>query len=102
MNIATILLQFSFEAFAGLISAVSTLILLGLFIAVAGFVYKSVRGDGIQWPNDTTDGNASAGQDSGGYSWGDDEMTTNKNNSDKSTTEGVSRSDSDDDEWEYY
>jgi hypothetical protein len=96
------LLQFPFEAFAGVISAVSTLILLGLFIAAAGFVYKTVRGDGIRWPSDTTDGDAPAGQDTGRYSWEDNEITTDENKDQKETTEGVSRSDSDDDEWKYY
>lgn len=102
MNINLTPLQFPFEAFADVISAVSTIILLGLFIAVAGFVYKSVRGDGIQWPSDTTDGSVPTSQDTEAYSREDTEITAEESMENGETTEGVSRSDDDDDEWKYY
>jgi hypothetical protein len=40
------------ENAAQLVSVASALVLLGLLAAFGAFVYKSVRGDGIRWPDD--------------------------------------------------
>lgn len=55
-----------------LIGFAGTLILVLILVALAGFAYKSLTGDGIKWPDDIED---------------DDD--------------GVSRGDADD-EWDYY
>ncbi|WP_049986012.1 hypothetical protein [Halobellus rufus] len=46
------ILQFPFESLPDLVSIAGTLVLLLLLVAFAGVLYRSVRGDGIQWPDD--------------------------------------------------
>ncbi|WP_144905381.1 hypothetical protein [Halobellus captivus] len=46
-------LQFPFESLPDLVSIAGTLVLLLLVAAFAGFLYRSVRGDGIEWPDET-------------------------------------------------
>lgn len=38
-----------------LVSVASALVLLGLLAAFGAFVYRSVRGEGIRWPDDADD-----------------------------------------------
>ncbi|WP_336023706.1 hypothetical protein [Halobellus salinisoli] len=68
-------LQLPFESLADLVSLAGTLVLLLLLVAFVGFLYRSVRGEGIQWPDDI-----------------------------ESDDDEVSRRppDEDDDEWKYY
>jgi hypothetical protein len=40
----------------GLLSVASTVVLLLLFVAFGGFVYRSLRGDGIRWPEEEHEG----------------------------------------------
>lgn len=61
---------------ADLVTIGGTLVLLLMLVAFGGFVYKSLQGDGIEWPDDV-----------------DDEET--------SSDEGVQRSQADD-EWKYH
>lgn len=79
MMLSPVLLQVG----SGLVESISqiaviagTVVLLLLFVAFGSFAYKSIRGDGIRWPEDVDDPNS-----------GDD-------------TE-VQRADGDD-EWKYY
>lgn len=72
---AQLLVQSSFLESVGQLAAVAGAVILGLMLAgLGGFAYKSLRGDGIRWPDD-------------------DEQREGK--------DGVQRSD-DDDEWKYY
>jgi hypothetical protein len=40
------------ESAAQLVSVAAAVILLGLLVAFGAFAYKSVRGEGIRWPDD--------------------------------------------------
>lgn len=60
MTISPILFQFG----SGLVESVGqiavlagTLVLFLLFIAFGGAAYKSIRGDGIRWPDDVEESN---------------------------------------------
>ena len=64
------------ESIGQLAAVAGALVLLLLCVAFVGFVYKSVRGDGIEWPADV-------------------------DRTDPGDGEGVERGDSDD-EWKYY
>lgn len=61
------------ESFAQVVPLAGTLVLLLMLVALGAFAYRSLRGDGIQWPDDIDE---------------DDE-------------EGARRG-GPDDEWEYY
>ena len=57
-----------FDAASGLVSVAATVVLLLLLTALAGFVYRSLRGDGIRWPDerppeDDGDGGVRRGND---------------------------------------
>ncbi|PSP92447.1 hypothetical protein BRC78_02955 [Halobacteriales archaeon QH_8_68_33] len=62
------------ESAGQLVGVAASVILALMLVALAGFAYKSLRGDGIEWPDDKEEG---------------------------SPEDGVSRG-SDDDEWEFY
>lgn len=40
------------EAAAKLVPVVGTVVLIAMLVALGGFAYKSLRGDGIRWPDD--------------------------------------------------
>jgi len=65
-----------FESASQLVVAAGSIVLLLMFAALAGFAYKSLRGDGIRWPEDVED--------------------------DPEDEPGVRRTGDDDDEWDYY
>jgi hypothetical protein len=61
------------EVVGGALGLAASLVLLMMVVALGAFAYKSLRGDGIEWPEDREDAD-------------DDEVRTG----------------SDDDEWDYY
>lgn len=91
------------ESLSQAVVAVATLLFALMIVAFASYAYKSLRGDGIEWPDDQ-DG-PSAG---GGRRWdpdpgdGDDDSGTDTDaGSGADSSEGVRRGD-DDDEWDFY
>lgn len=62
------------DAVGGLVSIAGSVILLLMLIGLGGFAYKSLRGDGIRWPDE---------------------------NAEEQSDDEVQRGD-DDDEWKYY
>ena len=73
-------LQLPFESLGDLVTIAGTLLLLVMLVALGGFLYQSLSGEGIRWPDEIDEEN-------------DEE------------TEGVTRrppSDDDEDEWKYY
>jgi len=64
-----------FESTSQFVVVAGSVVLLLMLVALAGFAYKSVRGDGIRWPDDIED--------------------------DAEDEDGVHKS-GDDDEWDYY
>lgn len=65
-----------FESAGQLVGVAAMVILLLMLVALGGFAYKSVRGDGIRWPDEIDEENAE--------------------------TEGIARQGDEDDEWKYY
>jgi len=63
------------EGAGQLVGVAASVILVLMLVALGGFAYKSLRGDGIEWPDEEA-------QDEG-------------------EADGISRAD-DDDEWDYY
>lgn len=62
------------DTVGGLVSVAGSVILLLMLVGLGGFAYKSLRGDGIRWPDE---------------------------NAEEESDNEVQRGD-DDDEWEYY
>lgn len=54
-EVAAALQAFPFESIAGLAVFAGTLVLVFLIVAFGAFVYRSVVGDGIRWPDEETD-----------------------------------------------
>lgn len=46
---------FSFESLAGAVALAGAIVLALLVVALGAFVYRSVAGDGIRWPDETDD-----------------------------------------------
>ncbi|QCC49130.1 hypothetical protein [Halobellus limi] len=72
-------LQLPFESLGDLVTIAGSLFLLVMLVALGGFLYQSLSGDGIRWPDEIDE---------------DDE-----------DAEGVTRrppSDDDEDDWKYY
>jgi len=54
-----------FETVTDVIAVVGTLMLVLILVAFVGFAYKSLRGDGIEWPEDV--------EEEGGVQSGDED-----------------------------
>jgi hypothetical protein len=89
------------ESLSQAVVAVATLLFALMIVAFASYAYKSLRGDGIEWPDDR-DGTDTGG----GRRWdpdpgeADDESGTDAGDG-TDGSEGVRRGD-DDDEWDFY
>lgn len=71
-----LVLQLPWESLADLVGIAGTLVLALLLVAFAGVLYRSLQGDGIQWPDDVD---------------ADDDSVTRR-----------PPSDDDDEDWKYY
>ena len=69
------------ESVGGAVMIAGTIVLLLMLVALGAFAYKSLTGDGIEWPDDGTE------DPDGQYSTGGDEELTKGG---------------EDDEWKYY
>jgi len=80
-------LQFGFDSIAGAVLAAGTVVLMLMLVGMGVFAYKNLRGDGIDWPDDT-DG-------------GPDGFRAEERGSGTSAANGLEKGD-EDDEWDYY
>lgn len=54
------------ESFAQFVPLAGTLVLLLMLVALGSFAYKSLRGDGIRWPDEIDDDDQEGGTRRGG------------------------------------